>query len=69
MGEALSGDAAELVLDLTEVGFVDSTGLRAVILGATSAESIGMRFAVVPSPPVERLLEVAGVRDIVQGRT
>jgi hypothetical protein len=27
-----------------------------------------MRFTVVPSEPVERLLELSGLRDIVQGR-
>ena len=69
VGEVLAGDAAELVLDLSEVGFVDSTGLRAVILSATSAEAVGIRFTVLPSAPVERLLEMAAVRDIVQGRT
>lgn len=68
LGDAMGSEAAELVLDLTEVGFIDSTGLHAVILGATSAEAVGMRFTVVPSEPVERLLELSGLRDIVQGR-
>ncbi len=68
LGDALTGEPGELVLDLTGVGFIDSTALRSVILGATSAEAVGTRFTVLPSPPVERLLEMAGVRDIVQGR-
>jgi len=69
LGDAMGSDAAEVQLDLTEVQFMDSTGLHAVIMAATSAESVGMRFTVAPSRPVERLLEMAGVRDIVQGRT
>jgi anti-sigma B factor antagonist len=68
LGEEMGTDAAELVLDLTGIRFMDSTGLHAVIMAATSAESVGMRFTVAPSRPVERLLEMAGVRDIVQGR-
>jgi anti-sigma B factor antagonist len=68
LGEAMATDAEELVLDLTGVRFMDSTGLHAVIVAATSAEGVGMRFTVLPSGPVQRLLEVAGLRDIVQGR-
>jgi anti-anti-sigma factor len=68
LGEAMMSDAAELVLDLTGVGFMDSTGLHAVIMAATTAEAVGTQFTVTPSRPVERLLEMAGVRDIVQGR-
>jgi len=68
LGEAVGSDAAAVVLDLTGVRFMDSTGLHAVIVGATAAESVGVRFSVLPSTPVERLLEMAGMRDIVQGR-
>jgi len=69
LGDAMGSDAAAVELDLTEVGFIDSTGLHTVIMAATSAEAVGMRFSVMPSPPVERLLELTGLRDIVQGRT
>jgi anti-sigma B factor antagonist len=68
LGEVMGSEAAKLVLDLTEVGFIDSTGLHSVIVGATSAEAVGMQFLVVPSRPVARLLELSALRHIVQGR-
>jgi len=54
--------AAVLVLDLQELNFIDSTGLR-VLLGAhkSSAER-GQEFAVTRgSPQVQRLLSITGV--------
>lgn len=51
-----------LVLDLTDVPFMDSSGLREVIL--VSGE-LGKRLAVVVNPEsaVQRLLEIAEVSD------
>jgi anti-anti-sigma factor len=68
LGDAMSSDAAELVVDMTHVSFLDSTGLQRVIMGATQCEALGMRFTLETSEWVERMLEVAGVRDIVRGR-
>jgi anti-anti-sigma factor len=68
LGNAMASGANDVVLDMTEVTFLDSTGLQRVIIGATECESLGLRFSLRPSPRVQRMLEVAGVRDIVHGR-
>ncbi|HEY0388841.1 MAG TPA: STAS domain-containing protein [Gaiellales bacterium] len=68
LGDAMSSDAAELVVDMTEVSFLDSTGLQRVIMGATQCEALGLPFTLETSDWVERMLEIAGVRDIVHGR-
>jgi len=50
-----------LVLDLREVGFMDTSGLRLVISEQQRAEADGYRFVVVPgSGKVKRLFEIAG---------
>jgi anti-anti-sigma factor len=54
--------AGSLVLDLREVGFMDTSGLRLVIEEQQRAASGGYRFAVVPGPSrVQRLFEIAGL--------
>jgi anti-anti-sigma factor len=71
--EALAPDT-DLVVDLAEVDFLDSAGLRCLLQGAKSASAAGVRLAVVPSPAVSRVLEMAcvvpdvlGVRDAGNG--
>jgi len=52
-----------LVVDLTDVGFCDSTGLRALLGAGREIRIDGGRFAVAVQPggPVARLFEVVGV--------
>jgi anti-sigma B factor antagonist len=53
-----------LVLDVRGVQFLDSSGLRALLLCRDRARSIGVPLALAVTPgPVTRLLDVAGVRD------
>jgi anti-sigma B factor antagonist len=51
-----------LLVDLTDVGFCDSTGLRALLGAASEVRAHGGRFAIVcPSTgEVARLLEIVG---------
>ncbi len=61
LDEARAG-AERLVLDLREVGFMDTSGLRLVIEEQRRAAEGGYRFAVVPGPGrVQRLFEIAGL--------
>jgi anti-sigma B factor antagonist len=54
--------ARSLVLDLREVGFMDTSGLRLIIEEQRRAAETGYRFAVVRgSRRVQRLFEIAGL--------
>lgn len=59
-----AGGAGRLVLDVTAVEFIDSSGLRALLTSCTLAGRAGMDASLAVAPgPVPRLLQVAGVRD------
>ena len=61
---ALKSDALSVVLDLDEVSFVDSTGLRALLMVAELMRSTGRRLRMVKaSKELKRLVEVSGVKD------
>jgi anti-anti-sigma factor len=68
VGEGMARDVRSLHLDLSGVSFMDSTGLRTVVVAATQSEALGIAFSVTPSQWVERLLEVVGMVDLVHGR-
>lgn len=57
-----AGRKPRLLVDLTDVDFCDSTGLRALLGAASEVRAHGGRFAIVcpPSGDVARLLEVVG---------
>jgi anti-sigma B factor antagonist len=57
--QALPGSDT-IVLDLTGVGFIDSTGLGLI---AFTAQQIGERLTVIPSPVTRRLLDLTGMSD------
>jgi anti-sigma B factor antagonist len=53
-----------VVLDLTELEFMDSTGLSVLVKANQRAHDAGKRFALVKgSPQVQRLLTLTGVTD------
>ena len=54
--------ASMLVLDLEELTFIDSTGLRVLLTAYEHAQQRGQEFAVTQgSPQVQRLLSITGV--------
>jgi anti-sigma B factor antagonist len=63
--EAISGDARAIVIDMTECGFIDSTGLGVIVEAwklLQERNGNGAGFAVCcPEPEVKRLLEVTGL--------
>lgn len=65
--DALNGSLAEdrnIILDLTEVGFMDSTGLRTLVAVHNRLTKVGHRLRiVVPSGPVERVIAITGLTD------
>jgi anti-anti-sigma factor len=59
---AVRGTSSELVLDLREVEFLDTSGLRLILMEQERARSGGYRFVVVRGPDkVQRLFELAGL--------
>ena len=56
-----------LVLDLDELKFVDSTGLRVILLAHDGARGRGQEFAITEgSPQVQRLLSITSVAEHMQ---
>ena len=55
---------ARVVLDCSSVTFFDSMGLRTTVQAMQQAKDVGATFALIPSRPVTRVLELAGVSGI-----
>jgi anti-anti-sigma factor len=61
--------AASLTLDLAELRFLDTSGLRLILETAETARRDGGGFAVLPGrPAIQRLFELAGVVELVPFR-
>lgn len=57
---------AHLVVDLTDLSFMDSTGLGVLVRAHRDAEADGGSFAVVCQPgPARRVMEVTGLLDVL----
>jgi anti-anti-sigma factor len=62
--DALSAPAAEdgdLVLDLDELAFIDSSGIRSLLMVAEELGTHGRLILVGPSEPVDRTLRLVGI--------
>ena len=57
-----------VVLDCSNVTFFDSMGLRVAVNALNQATKAGTTFTLVPSQPVARVLELAGVVEIFTNR-
>ena len=56
-------DATGVVVDLTELAFVDSAGIQALVAARDALEAAGQpnAFVVVPGSNVERILQMTGL--------
>jgi anti-anti-sigma factor len=64
LSAARGAGADRLVLDMRELTFMDSTGLRLVIRWDTAAEEEGFEFAIVPgSEVVQRVFRLTGMQE------
>jgi anti-anti-sigma factor len=62
-GAALDGKL-EIVVDLRELAFLDSSGLRALIVASRSAASNARRFALIPGrDEIQRVFAISGTTD------
>jgi anti-anti-sigma factor len=63
---AFDAGAELVILDLRQIEFMDSTGLRALLGAEQRAQASGGRFALVRgADQVERVLTLTGVRDLL----
>jgi anti-sigma B factor antagonist len=54
----------EIVLDLRDLTFMDSSGLHAIFKADRLAQDDGSSFVLIPGPPaIQRLFELTGTRD------
>jgi anti-anti-sigma factor len=61
-----SGEVVRVEIDARELTFADSAGLRAVLLARAEAQTTGVKFRVTSvSPSVERVIEMAGLTDVL----
>ena len=65
---ALTGLAGrEVIVDLSRVGFIDSSGIRALVVGNKASEEAGGTLALrAPSANTARVLEVTGVSTYIK---
>jgi anti-anti-sigma factor len=62
LADANADAMAEIVLDLRELTFMDSTGLRALAQANTQAEETGVALSIIRGPrQIERVLEISGL--------
>jgi anti-sigma B factor antagonist len=65
--EAVAAHPHEIVVDLSDLAFVDSTGLGALIFGFQRARDAGIRFRLArPSRTVHQTLVLSGLLEVVE---
>ena len=65
--ELLSSGQRSLVADLHKVTQVDSTGIRGIVRGHTTAQKLGARFAICePQYPVQLVLEITRLNTLLE---
>ncbi len=66
--QSVEREASVLLLDLGDLSFIDSSGLRVLIRSNRRLESAGARLVVgAASAAVERALDISGLNRIIEG--
>ncbi len=65
--QILAGDVCEVLVDLQELTFIDSTGIGCLLHGAMKAEKMNISFEIVPSAAVRRFVDAAGLSQYLRG--
>jgi anti-sigma B factor antagonist len=66
--EVLQQDPTSIAIDSHGVGFIDSSGLRSLLLARAAAEQAGVAFRISqPSPAVRRMVERTGIHALLLG--
>lgn len=67
LGEAISGRPPLLEVDLSDLSFIDSTGLGALIFGFQRARDEGVAFRLArPTRGVRQVLVLSGLLEVVE---
>jgi anti-anti-sigma factor len=70
LDRALQAGFGDVEVELSEVTFCDSTGLRLLLAAHHTLRAMGRTLSLLnPAPPVVRLLEVSATRDVFDVRT
>ncbi|HKX71950.1 MAG TPA: STAS domain-containing protein [Acidimicrobiales bacterium] len=68
MSEVLTGPITAIEVDLRKLTFIDSAGIRAVLIARAEAERLGVAFRLWgASTAVVRIMKIAGVEDLMSG--
>jgi anti-anti-sigma factor len=63
---AVAGSRRGVVVDMSEVTFLASIGIRVLVLGAKALQRRGGSLVLLsPTPDVEQVLEVTGITDLL----
>lgn len=66
LAEAVAGRPQKLAVDLAEVSFLDSTGIRQLMSAANAASEFDCRLVVRhPTAMIERTLKICGLHDLL----
>jgi anti-anti-sigma factor len=61
-----AGDARKIVLDLSELEFIDSMGIHFVVTAHEKAQAEGREFTIVRGgPEVDRIFKLVGLSDVL----
>jgi anti-anti-sigma factor len=64
IGQLEADQPAAMVIDLSELRFMDSSGLRALVMADQRARKAGRRLAIVPGrPTIRRVFEITQLDD------
>jgi anti-sigma B factor antagonist len=67
LGEAVAGRPRQIVVDMHDVAFIDSTGLGALISGFQRARDQAIAFRLArPSSNVRQILVLSGLLEVVE---
>ena len=50
-----------LIVDMSELSFMDSTGLRVLIVAGALCEETGHELRIIPGEDIQRILEISGL--------
>ena len=65
--DALTAGPRSMVVDLSDLSFIDSTGLGALVFGFQRARDAGVAFKLAhPTPGVRQILVLSGLLEVVE---